>query len=178
MHQMTLPMGDDSGSDRGPTPVPVHVGNVPVNSSVSGEDQKRLSGQSRDILEALRKGPRLNTELITLPTADGRPRLIHNMTARISEIRNYLRPQGWDVQSYRLPEGIWVYRLGRRDYSQSVTRRIDIHWRADESAGLFAWKCPGCELKQWGELRPGDTVAEKEKAVVANPLCQKCHRRL
>ena len=46
MHQMTLPMGDDSGSDRGPKPVPVHVGNVPVNSSVSGEDQKRLAARA------------------------------------------------------------------------------------------------------------------------------------
>ncbi len=140
MHQMTLPMGDDSGSDGGPKPVPVHVGDVPVNSSVSVDDQKRLSGQSRDILEALRNRPYLNTELITLPTANGQPRLIHNMTARVREIRNYLRPQEWDVQSCRLPGGIRGYPQGRQQvFSWLPGELTSIGGRMNRSNFL-----PGC----------------------------------
>lgn len=145
---------------------------VPVNVTVADEDARRLGRQSDDIYRALVDGAKFNIELVVLPTRDGRRRFIHNMTARISEIRDYLEPLELDVLRYRLPDGVWLYRLGARQiYGREINLALNsssTHWR---------WKCPCCSAEQSRSFTD-TTKNQVQKEIEQNPLCPSCQTRL
>ncbi len=146
---------------------------VPVNVTVADEDARRLGRQSDDIYRALVEGAKFNIELVVLPTRDGRRRFIHNMTARISEIRDYLEPMGLDVLTYRLPDGVWLYRLGPR---QADSRHIDIDLRY--SGNAIYWRCPCCQYSHCHSVDLMGDYKSVQKSIEQNPLCPSCQTRL
>lgn len=144
---------------------------IPVNSTVVCEDAGRLSRQASDIYVALGHGPRFNIELVSLPNRDGKRRFIHNMTARISEIRNWLNPRGLDVLSYRLPDGIWLYKIGPCHTKSSSDHRISVF--IEKIHAYWCWKCPCCD----SYVTANETEREP-KQIQKNPLCSICQQRL
>jgi hypothetical protein len=146
---------------------------VPVNVTVADEDARRLGRQSDDIYRALVEGAKFNIELVVLPTRDGRRRFIHNMTARISEIRDYLEPMGLDVLTYRLPDGVWLYRLGPR---QADSRHIDIALVSLGRARM--WNCPCCKSITIKNVEIDADEKSVQKSIEQNPLCPSCQTRL
>jgi hypothetical protein len=144
---------------------------IPVNTTVEGADAGRLSRQASDIYAALMDGPKFNIELVSLPNRDGKRRFIHNMTARISEIRNWLNPRGRDVLAYRLPDGIWLYKIGPCHTTSSSEHRICVG--VHQSNGYWVWKCPCCDVDNVA------TIAKRElKQIEKNPVCEDCQKRL
>ncbi len=173
--QLTKAMAVTMAVTQIPVPVPRLPDFIGVNSSVTSGDRKRLSEQSRDILAALREKAMFNFELIVLPKQCGGRRIIHNMTARISEIRAYLRSYGWTVATYPLQDGVWLYRLMILDHSSSEHR---IPVRVEVSDGAATWKCPCCSAEDMCLVEADADTEKVGRQVLKNPLCEKCKLRL
>lgn len=80
---------------------------VPVaerNPNLTGEDRQRLSGQNGLILERLKQGPATGPELMRLAGA-------MNFSARVSNIRAFLKGSGQTVASKRIEGGVWEYSI-------------------------------------------------------------------
>jgi hypothetical protein len=71
-----------------------------LNPTVDPRDAKRLTGQKRKLVEALRQRPMTNWEIM-------RDLYIGNLTARTSE----LNAQGYDIRAERVQGGTWRYTL-------------------------------------------------------------------
>lgn len=129
-------------------------------------DQIRLKGQVGDIYQALQVSPRLNIDLLTLPTADGHRRYIQNVTARISNLRELLKPHGQTVWAIKMAGGLWLYRLGPRKGDETL-------WDLglDGEASCWSWKCPCCDKTQRND-------SLKREEIQRMPLCNDCRLQL
>jgi hypothetical protein len=77
---------------------------VPTNATVALVDTERLTGQNGLMLARLEQGPATGPELMALMGA-------MNPSARISDVRAWLRLRGKTIESTRLEGGVWEYRI-------------------------------------------------------------------
>jgi len=73
-------------------------------SGAAESDRPRLSRQATIMLERLKKGPATNYELANLSRA-------LNPSARISDVRKYLRSNGKDLKAAPISDGVWKYEI-------------------------------------------------------------------
>ncbi len=67
-------------------------------------DRDRLSGQNGLVLARLEQGPATGPELMMLMGA-------MNPSARISDVRAWLRKRGKTIRSKRIDGGVWMYSI-------------------------------------------------------------------
>ena len=69
---------------------------------------ERAAGQKRRILERLNEGPATNSDLMEIA---------HRFGARLQELREYLKPLGWEITTTTLSgqRGVYLYTLKRSE---------------------------------------------------------------
>lgn len=133
-----------------------------AGKQVDKDDVQRLQGQVKDIYQALLDGPKLNIDLLTLPSEDGHRRFIQCVTARITNLRAKLKPSDQMVFSVKLSDGLWMYRLGKRRGDETTW-----DYQLREQDGAVRWLCPCCDREQ-------SSTIETKECVARQPLCQSC----
>jgi len=82
---------------------------VPLNSTVTPQDQPRLSRQAQEVLDLFLVGKTVTTS-----------QLMHigaQYNARLYEVRRYLIPRGWCIDLVGRDGGQNTYRMVRKDES-------------------------------------------------------------